>query len=56
MLAKEHEFPDGSTKWTDYFIQSVSEELPDGLYTLTVGNARLRAIRQDGRWLVTGQL
>jgi hypothetical protein len=52
----EFEVPDGPTQRFDYEIMFVSEDLPEGLYTLVVDKEELRAVKNTDGWIVTGRL
>ena len=44
----------GTSQWTDYFIQSVSRDLPTGIYRLIIDQTKLRAIKNNDGWLISG--
>lgn len=40
--------------YIDYAVTQVSNDLPDGLYTLAVNGAKLRTLLRNGTWITTG--
>jgi hypothetical protein len=48
--------PSQQVAFIDHKILHVWSDVPDGLYSVAVADTKLRALRSDGKWIITGRV